>query len=102
MRSMKLTLFLLIVLCVGGSLSLWAQASSSGTVVGTVADPSGAVVNGATVTLLDKATNSARTATTNDAGRYIFVKVPPGTSDVTITKQRYATIKTSQVEAELR
>jgi len=101
MRSMKLTLFLLIVLCVGSSLSLWAQASSSGTVVGTVADPSGAVVNGATVTLLDKATNSARTATTNDAGRYIFVNVPPGTYDVTITKQGFATMKAPDVAVKV-
>ncbi len=38
-------------------------------------DPSGAVVNGATVTLTDTSTKATRTATTNDSGRYIFVDV---------------------------
>jgi len=77
MRSMKLALFLLVVLCVG-TLLMWAQSTATGTLAGTVTDQSGAVVSGATVTLTDVATNTSRTTTTNETGRYIFVNVPPG------------------------
>ncbi len=73
---------------------MWAQSTSTGTIAGTVTDPSGAVVNGATVTLTDTATKSARQATTNDAGRYIFVDVPPGLYDISIAKQGFSTTKT--------
>jgi hypothetical protein len=64
--------------------SLFSQ--TAGTVNGLVTDPSGAAVAGATVTLTDKATGSLRTATTNDAGRYVFVEVPPGVYDLSINK----------------
>ncbi len=73
---------------------MWAQSTSTGTIAGTVTDPSGAVVNGATVTLTDTGTKSARQATTNDAGRYIFVDVPPGAYDLSIAKQGFSTTKT--------
>ncbi|HKG80975.1 MAG TPA: carboxypeptidase regulatory-like domain-containing protein, partial [Pyrinomonadaceae bacterium] len=65
-------LLLLPVVC-------FAQATSStSAVTGTVTDPSGAVVAGATVTLVDTKTSQARTATTNDQGVYLFAQVPPG------------------------
>src|SRR5829696_6806875 len=65
-------LLLLPVVC-------FAQATSStSAVTGTVTDPSGAVVAGATVTLVDTKTSQARTATTNDHGVYLFAQVPPG------------------------
>jgi len=80
-----------LVLCTA---PMWAQSTSSGTIVGTVTDPSNAVVSGATVTLTDTATKSARQATTNDAGRYIFVDVPPGAYDVSIAKQGFSMTKT--------
>ncbi len=72
----------------------WAQSTSTGTIAGAVTDPSGAVVNGATVTLTDTATKTSRSVTTNDAGRYIFVNVDPGIYDVSISKQGFSTSKT--------
>src|SRR6202050_4492391 len=72
----------------------WAQSTSTGTVVGTVTDPSGALVAGATITLTDASTKTARTDTTNDAGRYIFVDVAPGTYEISITKQGFSTTRT--------
>jgi hypothetical protein len=68
---------------------LFSQSSSTGTVAGTVTDPSGAAVAAATVTLTDKATNIPRTASTNENGRYILVDVPAGTYDVTVSKQGF-------------
>ena len=86
MRSVKLALFLLVVICMGSALPMWAQSSATGTVAGTVSDQSGAVVSGAAVTLTDVATNTSRSTTTNDVGRYIFVSVPPGNYNIAITK----------------
>src|ERR1700691_5202838 len=64
-RSAKWALVLLLVVCVGSGLSAWAQSTSTGTVAGSVTDPSGALVSGAEVTLTDTATNVARSTTTN-------------------------------------
>jgi len=86
-------LLCMAVVCLG-ALPMWGQSANSGTVVGTVTDASGAVVNGATVTLTDIGTKSARTATSNDQGHYIFVDVAPGTYDVTFAKQGFSTSKT--------
>src|SRR5580698_3288865 len=69
--------------------ALFSQSSSTGTVAGTVTDPSGAAVAAAMVTLTDKSTNIPRTASTNENGRYIFVDVPAGTYDVTVSKQGF-------------
>ncbi|HUC54417.1 MAG TPA: carboxypeptidase-like regulatory domain-containing protein [Candidatus Cybelea sp.] len=78
--------------------ALFSQSASTGTVAGTVTDPSGAALVGATVTLVDPATNDSRTTTTNDTGRYIFANVVPGTYNVTINKGGFRVSKlTGQV-----
>src|SRR5712672_1703368 len=72
---------------------LLAQTSNTGTVAGTVVDPSGAAVVEATVTLIDPSTNATRSAPTNDAGRYFFANVPPATYSVTVAKAGFRTAK---------
>src|SRR5580658_5078562 len=69
--------------------ALYAQSASTGTVAGTVTDPSGAAVAAATVTLTDKATNIPRTVSTNENGRYILVDIPAGNYDVSVSKQGF-------------
>jgi Carboxypeptidase regulatory-like domain len=83
-----------VVLNVVGTAPLWAQSTNTGTIAGTVTDPSNAVVNGASVTLTDTATKASHSIATNDAGRYIFVDVDPGTYDLAVTKQGFSTSKT--------
>src|SRR5579862_9244872 len=91
-------LFLLFVFCLAGQL-LWGQGSTNtGTVAGTVTDPSGAVVSGATVILTDVATGTPRTATTNNAGHYLFPDVNPGGYTITINKQGFATTKAPNLQ----
>ncbi len=98
-RSISLALFLIVALCLGGALPAWGQgAANTGTIAGTITDPQGAVVVGATVTLIDIATNNSRTTTTNASGRYIFVDVLPGKYRVTVTKQGFATTKAENQE----
>src|SRR5437773_4837454 len=74
------------------------QAANSGTVAGTVTDQSGAAVVGATVTLVDTATNTERTAVTNDTGRYVCANVVPGSYNPSISTSRCRSAKfTKQV-----
>jgi hypothetical protein len=67
------------------------QSSSTGTVSGTITDSTGAAVPGATVYLVDAATNAIRPTTTNDKGFYIFPSVNPGTYSVKVSKQGFKT-----------
>src|SRR5207245_6558564 len=50
----------------------------TGTITGVVRDPSGAIVSGASVTIVDKATQSTTRATTSNAGVYSAPGLLPG------------------------
>jgi Carboxypeptidase regulatory-like domain/TonB-dependent Receptor Plug Domain len=54
-----------------------------GTVSGTLTDSSGAIIQGAKVTLLDEQKGYQFTTTSENSGRYLFVSIPPGTYSVT-------------------
>src|SRR5437660_3594527 len=97
-KRVVLLVFALCCLFVLTPSALFSQAASTGTVAGTVTDPSGAAIVGATVTLLDPSTNDSRTTTTNDAGRFIFANVVPGTYNATVNKNGFRVAKfTGQV-----
>src|SRR6266404_5360751 len=66
--------------------TLYSQSASAGSVAGLVTDTSGASVVGATITLIDKATNTPRTVASNEAGRYNFANVAPGDYALTANK----------------
>ncbi len=66
-------------------LSLYGQ-STYGTVDGTVADSTGAVVAGAEVTLTNTGTQEKHTQPTSSSGAYQFVNVIPGQYRLDITK----------------
>ncbi|MGA2429949.1 MAG: TonB-dependent receptor [Candidatus Acidiferrum sp.] len=59
-------------------------AAANGSLSGTIRDPSGAVVAGATVTLVNLALRSEFQATTNRQGFYAFPTIPVGRYDLTI------------------
>jgi hypothetical protein len=58
--------------------SSFAYAQFNASLSGTVTDPTGAVIPGATVTLRDTATQSLRTTTSAAQGTYQFSELPPG------------------------
>src|SRR5580658_430982 len=68
-----------------------AQTSTTGIVLGTVTDTSGASVVDATVVLRNTATNNSTTQATNGAGQYTFVNVAPGAYEVTVKKDGFRT-----------
>jgi hypothetical protein len=57
-----------------------------GGITGTVTDTSGAVVSGATVTLLGDETKLSRTQTTSSSGSYLFVNLPIGSYTLSFTQ----------------
>src|SRR5437899_7608740 len=75
-NSIALTLGILFLIAIA-ALSALGQAGTS-TIRGTVTDPQGNVVPGATVTLTNTGTNTSRTTTTSDQGAYTFEFVPVG------------------------
>ena len=73
------------------------QATSS--VRGTVKDPQGSVVAGATVTLNNPETNTTRTVTTNDGGQFVFDQIPPGTYTVSVEAKGFKKAALNEVRA---
>ena len=65
-------------ICVLALLAGIAAAQSTSQLNGSVSDPSGANVAGTKITLSAPATGFQRTATSNGAGLYQFLDVPPG------------------------
>ena len=60
-----------------------------GGITGTVTDSSGAVISGATVTLVGDQTKLTRTQTTSTTGSYSFVNLPIGTYTLSFTQQGF-------------
>jgi hypothetical protein len=71
--------------------SLFAFAQSSGSIVGTVSDPSGAVVPGATVTATDIGTGVSRSTTTNPQGAFSMSALPPSQYKITVEAPAFRT-----------
>ncbi len=93
-RSACFSIVACLALCLGLiAIPAMAQSVSTGTVVGQVLDPQGAAVVGAVVTLIDKSTNTPRSTTSNDTGRYIFIDVPPSNYDLTVAKDGFSQTK---------
>jgi hypothetical protein len=69
-----------------------AQTVTQGAVSGTVTDPSGAVIPGATITIKNNATGAMQTAKSTRAGFYQFALLPPGTYTLTISAANYQTV----------
>ena len=65
--------------------SAMAQIAGTGAISGTVTDPTGAVVAGATVTATDTSTNVQTVRTTTSAGDYNISPLIPGLYTVTVT-----------------
>ena len=93
--SLTLTTLLVISLACVGAL---AQSGSS-TIRGTVSDPQGNLVAGATVTLTGLGTNTSRTATTEDNGIYSFELVPAGDYRVEVEAKGFKKSIISNVHA---
>ena len=64
---------------------------STGSIQGVVTDPSGAVLRGAKVTILNKANGQSVSAVTNDAGAYVSGALAPGLYEVRVESTGFKT-----------
>src|SRR5262245_38164129 len=84
MRGIATNRVLIIALCfLTGSLPLAAQ-TTTGSIVGTVTDATGASVPNASVTATNEATGIEFKATTDSAGTYVITPVPVGRYTVAV------------------
>ena len=79
----------------------WAQAPT-GAITGTVADPTGAVVTGAVVTVTNPSTNTQRIVSTNSSGIYDVPALMPGTYNLKIEMKGFTTQVRNDIELHLQ
>lgn len=79
----KWSLPVLVIILFVSRTCVWAQFGAS-TIRGTITDPSGAAVAGATVTITNLQTNLTRAQATRSSGSYSFELIPPGEYKVEI------------------
>jgi hypothetical protein len=89
---------LLFVLAVG-SASSWAQFTSG--IEGTISDPSGAVLAGATVTIKNEETGAVQTVQTQDAGNFRFTTLPSASYTITASNSGFRTIIQEHIRVEV-
>lgn len=94
---MKNLIRLVIVTCIALFSTAVSAQEPTGSIEGTVMDPQSAIVQGATVTVRNSATNFSRSATTGDNGRYRISQLPPGTYEVKVTGTNFKTSVVSNV-----
>jgi hypothetical protein len=70
----------------------------SGSIVGTVGDPTGASVVGAVVTVTELQTNTTRTVDTNEGGLYTLSTLPPGIYKLTVSKTGFGGYTSPHIE----
>jgi hypothetical protein len=77
---------------------LRAQTAGEGTITGTVADSSGAVIANATVTATNVATNVSTSRTSSGAGLYTIAPLEPGHYSVTVEAKGFKTLKQENLD----
>ncbi len=92
-----LALSVLLTACLGGLSARPAKAQvATAAINGTVTDTSGAVIPGASVTLLNANTGVRRTTVSNHVGNYSFVEIMPGQYTLEISKTGFETQRQAQ------
>jgi hypothetical protein len=99
-RFFSLLLLTTAFLSIAFNLQILAQTATTGAIVGTVTDKSGAVLTSAEVEISNSATNQVTNVTTNNDGNYTFPSLPPGQYNISVTKSgfRKTTVTNFKVE----
>jgi carboxypeptidase family protein len=74
-----------------------AQSATTGALTGTVTDPSGATIAGASVTASNLATGQSRSVTTDASGVYKISLLPPGNYSVKFSASGFKTVEVPSV-----
>jgi outer membrane receptor protein involved in Fe transport len=84
---------LLAALLVILSIQAFSQSQiTTGVIQGAIVDPTGAAVSGASVQVVNLDTKFTRSQSTDAEGRFIFLLLPPGPYEVTVSAKGFATL----------
>ena len=97
---LHISLLTAIVFCLPQP-QLHAQAAGTASVQGTVTDPTGAVIPGAEVSLVNSATLVKRSVNSDSSGVYIFPNVPVGTYSLNVSQAAFRTYTQSNIVLEV-
>src|ERR1700733_1749277 len=86
-----LSVFIIFFSFIASVPTLSAQ-SNSGVVSGTITDPVGAVIQGATVSILNPISGYTRSATTDATGRFQFTNIPLNSYHMTATAPGFGSV----------
>ena len=95
-----LSLALSSLLCLGG-MTAYAQSTTQGSIAGSIQDPSGAVISGATVTIQNAGTGFKITLTSDANGFFKAPLLEPGTYVVSVSASGFAGYKANQVTVQV-
>lgn len=96
-RKLRLAFTLLPVLLLAAPRAAFGQASTAGSLAGSVTDPSGAVIPGAKLTISRADTGYKQTVTSNSTGAYIFPDLQSGDYALTVRASGFKTAVYSKV-----
>jgi hypothetical protein len=97
-QAKKLFTFAILLLLLVSLVAMRARAqASTGAVNGTISDPNGLAVEGATVTVHSAATGIDTTLTSNETGAYGAPYLQPGAYDITVSKSGFQEVTTKGV-----
>jgi outer membrane receptor protein involved in Fe transport len=93
------------------SINAFGQSATTGSIEGTVTDPNGAAVKGASVTVTSPNLITSQTATTDDNGHFRVLALPPGAYKLSVQASGFAAFeqdnlavnlgRTSNIDAQL-
>jgi hypothetical protein len=86
----SITVGIIVALCISGGVEAAAQGlGGTGTVQGTVKDPTGGVMQAVDVTISNLVSGFTRTTTTDAGGRFTFSNLPPNGYHVSVEAQGF-------------
>ncbi|MFZ1939973.1 MAG: TonB-dependent receptor [Terracidiphilus sp.] len=100
-RFSSTTIFLVAALMFAPAFQSVHGQGITGSMTGTVTDPSGAIVAGASVTIRNVATDFIRKVSTSDAGTYTVTQLLPGTYSVKVDKTAYKTFEQKDITVQI-
>jgi len=90
-----------LILCIFLFSAIAFSQTFRGTILGTVTDPSGNWISGATVKVRNNGTGLERTVSTSNDGTYTIPELPIGKYSVTVSQSGFQTSVTSDVEVDV-
>lgn len=92
---------LITAVCLAVVTSLGFAQEFRGSISGQVTDPSGAVLPGVQITVINPATNTSSTAVSDDTGHYKILYLPPGKYNVTAELPGFKKLEREAIEVRV-